>query len=144
MGGASTVYMRNTDGAPPVELGAGWFPKLSPDRQWVARLTADPRPRVKLLPAGAGDARTLPPSEIGSAEFVLWTRDSHSLVIAGYKGDNERIYVQAIDGSAPKPISPSNFKIGSNRLTPDGRYVVGRSGAKQCLIALSGSEAETA
>ena len=140
VGGVPTVYMRGMDGGPPVQLGAGFYPELSPNRQWVACTTLDSRPQVRLLPTGAGDARTLPLGELASVESVLWTHDSQNLLLSAYQGDQIRIYIQAIDGSAPKPISPADFKIASNVLTPDGRYAVGRSRNNQFLVALTGAE----
>jgi len=139
VGGMPMVYMRNMDGAPPVQLGPGCFPKLSPDRQWVACLTLESKPQLQLLPVGAGDARKLPRGEVGSVEFVLWTPDSQKVLFTGYAGDDSRIYLQGIDGSAPKAISPPDFRIASNVLTPDGRYAVGRSRSDQFLVALSGA-----
>ncbi|HTS30869.1 MAG TPA: protein kinase [Bryobacteraceae bacterium] len=138
-GGVSMVYMRTVDGAPPVQLGAGLLPQLSPDRQWVACLTPDPKQQVRLLPTGAGEARTLPLGEIEQVEFALWA-DPQKLLLTGYKGDQGRIYQQGVDGSPPKPMSPPDFKIASNVLTPDGHYAVGRTRGEQYLVSLAGAE----
>jgi eukaryotic-like serine/threonine-protein kinase len=138
--GVPTVYMRDTAGGSPIKLGQGLFPRLSPDGQWVACLTPDSKPRVRLLPAGAGDSRTLPAGTIDSVEFALWVPGSQAVVLSGYQGHWIRIFLQKIDASPPKPISPEGFRIASNVLTPDGRYAVGRFQNRQFLVALDGSE----
>ena len=52
------VYLRRTDGAPPIRLGDGSPLDLSPDGKWVLARTQQ-RPSLVLLPIGAGSPRTL-------------------------------------------------------------------------------------
>ena len=53
-----TVFLRGTDGAPPTRLGEGIGHALSPDGKWVVTQDLDGN-ALKLVPTGAGEARTL-------------------------------------------------------------------------------------
>ena len=138
--GVPTVYMRDAAGGSPVKLGPGIDPKLSPDKQWVACLTMESRPHIRLLPTGAGDARPLAPGGVESVETLTWLPGSQDVVFTGFQGRKMRIYRQRIDGSAPKAISPEDFRLFADVLTTDGRYAVGRSEDRQFLVALDGGE----
>jgi len=67
-GTKGAVYLRRTDGSPPVHLGEGFAMSLSPDQKWVlARLYTTP-PRLVLLPTGAGEPKPVPTGDL----FVHW------------------------------------------------------------------------
>ncbi len=51
-----TVFLRDTDGSPPVKIGEGNAMALSPDAKWVVTRPAKGGP-LKLVPTGAGEAR---------------------------------------------------------------------------------------
>lgn len=139
--GQATAYMRSMEGGPPVELGPGFFPKLSPDGQWVACMTLDPKPKLRLLPVGAGDARTLPLGEMDRVSDLMWVPRSQKLLVSGYDGSSKhRTYIQEIDGSPPKPISPPGYSICSNVMTRDLRYFEACSQGKHYLIPVNGVE----
>src|SRR5262249_40948836 len=70
VGNKPLVYLRAMDGAPPVQLGQGSYPALSPDGQWAACLTVEPKPQVAILPVGAGDARRLPRGQVEQVTYV--------------------------------------------------------------------------
>jgi hypothetical protein len=58
-GNQAWVYLRRTDGAPPVLLGEGAYCDLSADGKWVAAAPSDSSGHINLLPTGAGEARKL-------------------------------------------------------------------------------------
>jgi serine/threonine protein kinase len=53
------VFLRRTDGSPPIRLGDGRPLDLSPDGKWVLANTAQRPSRLVLLPTGAGSPRVL-------------------------------------------------------------------------------------
>jgi eukaryotic-like serine/threonine-protein kinase len=53
------VYLRRTDGSPPVRLGDGNPLDLSRDDRWALSLTREKPAKLVLLPTGAGTPRTL-------------------------------------------------------------------------------------
>jgi hypothetical protein len=53
------VFIRRTDGSPPIRLGDGAPLDVSPDGTWVLARTHSKPSRLLLLPTGAGSPRTL-------------------------------------------------------------------------------------
>jgi len=51
-GNSYFLYLRKTDGSPPVRLAEGFYGALSPNGQWVLAVTAESPSRVALLPTG--------------------------------------------------------------------------------------------
>ncbi len=93
------VFIRATDGAPPVRLGDGMASTLSPDGSWVAALTVSGPPRILLLPTGAGETRVLATPGLSGYTGVGWTPDSRTVVFAA-RGPSGvlRLYTQPVDG----------------------------------------------
>ena len=55
-----TVFLRDTDGSPPVKIGEGRAEAISPDKKWViTQSTQDTG--LRIVPTGAGVARQLTP-----------------------------------------------------------------------------------
>ena len=125
------TYLRASDGSPPVRLGAGEGHSISPDRSWVSTVTASPPMNVIVLPTGPGQPRKLPnPDEI-IVDFTKWLPDSRHLVVMGPTPKApSRGYVQAIDGSPPKPFTPTGVEVvrwWAMPVSPDGSRVIARS-----------------
>jgi Tol biopolymer transport system component len=122
------VFLRKTDGSPAVRLGTGEGMALSPDGRSVIAQQLDPSPsQFLLLPTGAGQARALTADNIThfTAGFVP---DGKRFVFTGFKPDRPpRVWVQAIDGGAPTPVTPEGFT--GSLVTPDGTKVMGRDRA---------------
>jgi hypothetical protein len=51
-----TVFLRDTDGSPPVKIGEGRAEAISPDRKWVVTQSTQDT-GLRLVPTGAGEAR---------------------------------------------------------------------------------------
>src|SRR6516162_11525480 len=58
-----TVFLRNTDGSPPVKIGEGRAEAISPDRKWVVTQSTQDT-GLRIVPTGAGVARQLTHGEI--------------------------------------------------------------------------------
>ncbi|MEK6333655.1 MAG: protein kinase [Acidobacteriota bacterium] len=135
------VYLRKTDGSSPaVKLGEGYGVGRSPDGKWVISILSD-QPRIVILPTGVGQAQELP--RFGIEQYAhggSWLPDGRSIVFAGKEKEHaQRSYVQSLDGSPPRPITPEG--IYGFLVSPDGKLLVARDRTnKQALYPLDGGE----
>jgi len=113
-----TVYLRDTDGSPPVRIGDGNALALSPDAKWaITRLpTGGP---LNLVPTGAGEARQLTHDSV-SYGSVRWLADGKSLLASGIEtGHGVRDYLIDVATGDSKPITPEGTS--GVFLSPDGK-----------------------
>jgi Tol biopolymer transport system component len=123
---SGSVYLRRTDGSPPVRLGEGWIGVLSPDGAWCASVVLTNPPSLVLLPTGPGELRTVEPGGLAHFEAVAWFPDGRRLLIAGDEpGHGVKLYVQEVGQGRPRPISREGYRIayGSRPIAPDGRRI---------------------
>jgi len=123
-GARHAVYVRRTDGTPAVHLGDGWAGNLSPDGRWVASQSMAPEGRrITLLPTKAGAPRELPPSAL-RVHRAWWLPDGRRiLAAANVPGEGLRLFVQGLEGDAPRPITPEGIGMGFFPVSPDARVV---------------------
>ena len=100
------VYLAKMDGTPAVLLGSGAAGSISPDNKWVTSILPSDTTKVMLLPTGVGETKT-----VTAANFhyrgAVWASDGRSLIVLASQGDRPlRYWVQNIDGSAPRPVTP--------------------------------------
>jgi serine/threonine protein kinase/Tol biopolymer transport system component len=115
-GETGEVYVRGTDGTPPVHLGAGNAMTLSPDGRWVASVTRD---TFALLPTGAGEPMPLP----FGADNYFFMPDGKRLLAAGAKLNGTRTNCLIdLAGGPPRPVLPD--VIPTEVISPDGQFVV--------------------
>lgn len=116
------VYLRNTDGSPPVLLGEGYSLALSPDQQSVLTLQLAHPDRLVILPRGAGEARTImvPGFRISGA---TWFPDGQRMMLyASENGRPFRLYLLENETAAPRAFSPEGISWAFAK-SPDGRFV---------------------
>jgi hypothetical protein len=78
------LFLRNTDGTPPVRLGDGRALALSPDGKWVVATQSEEGEReLILLPTGAGEIRRLGRLDL-VASAASFLPGGESLVLSGY------------------------------------------------------------
>jgi len=102
--GGYAIYMRRTDGSPPVRLGDGSGLALSPDGQWVLAFgdIFSPHTTVNLIPTGAGQPRVLADDGNQYQAWGRFTPDGKSIVLLGSRpGAEFQIFRRNVDGSAP-------------------------------------------
>jgi eukaryotic-like serine/threonine-protein kinase len=139
-GDNSGVYVRGTDGSPAVRLGEGTALSFSRDLKWA--LTTLPRAasQLILLPIGSGEPRELPRGKINYEGAWMLADGNHVVFIGVEPGHGVRTYVQQLDGSPPRAITPDG--IWATVLSPDGSLVAAQGLADPTpkLYALAGGE----
>jgi Tol biopolymer transport system component len=142
-----TVYLRSTDGSPPVRLGEGRGFSLSPDGKRVLALLneTEGRPHLALLPTGAGDTETIATGSLGRFGWGQFAPDGRSVVYsAAEPGRPPRVYSQDLSGEAPRPVTPEGVEFeptwNPKPMSPDGRFVVGKTGGRLVMYTMTGGE----
>jgi predicted Ser/Thr protein kinase len=121
--GNYTVYLRATDGSPPVRLGVGASLALSPDGKW-ALATLGSEGDFVLLPTGAGEPRRLGKAGI-KTQWAEWFPDGERLLVSGSEpGHGNRLYLRDLGSGAPRAVSPEGVTFFWRALGPDGRSAV--------------------
>ncbi|PYQ37007.1 MAG: hypothetical protein DMF55_02665 [Acidobacteria bacterium] len=116
------AYLRKTDGSPAVLLGQYKSFDLSPDGQWV--IAVNPANQLMLVPTGAGQPRTLPTNGV-AYRGCFFSSDGRRILCSGNEpGHGSRLYVQGVDGSKPRPITPEGVTLSlAGAVSPDGRTI---------------------
>ena len=120
-----TVYLRSTDGSPPMKVGIGFGTGLSPDGRTVVTSTPTKPRTIVLLPVGAGEPRLLA-EEPFPVTWVCWLPDGKAVLVSGgATNEGTRLYLQGLDGSPAKPVSGEGVHLiaYTNLISPDGRQV---------------------
>jgi DNA-binding winged helix-turn-helix (wHTH) protein/WD40 repeat protein len=118
------VYLRGTNGAPPVLLGEGAYCDLSADGKWVASAPIETAGQINLLPTGAGEARQLHFPELRIYR-VMWLPDEEHIVISASNGGKTlRGYVVDLKTSAVRAFTPEGVRLHS-AVSPDGKFIAG-------------------
>jgi hypothetical protein len=117
------LFLRHTDGTPPVRLGDGRALALSPDGRWVvATQNAGDERELILLPTGAGETRRLGRLgiEVSAASFLP---GGERLVLSGHlPGGGTRLYTFDLATRKLDPISPEGITAYFAAVaSPDGR-----------------------
>ena len=117
-----STYLRPTDGSPAIRLGDGEALALSPDGKWALSMPVS-LDRLLLIPTGTGQTRELVHKGLTHHAIGSWFSDSKRILFAANQdGRRPRSYVQGIDESDPRPVTPEGT-IG-HAVSPDGRYVL--------------------
>jgi Tol biopolymer transport system component len=134
------VYMRKTDGSPAVRLGKGDAHSLSNDGQWALAhdLTSH---TLELLPTGAGQARKIPNHGMAAYPWSGFLPGDKSIVFMGTdKAGINRMYVQDLEGGAPRPVTPESVTVDVDTVSPDGKWLMAVEGDDLRLFPLGGGE----
>ncbi|MGC2182780.1 MAG: WD40 repeat domain-containing serine/threonine protein kinase [Terriglobales bacterium] len=120
-GGPSyTVFIRDTDGSPPVRIGNGTAEAISPDDKWVITRPAK-EGALFVVPTGAGEARQLTHDNI-SYGSVRYLPDGKQLLASGIEaGHGVRDYLIDLSNGKARPVTPEG--VAGTQVSPDGRSV---------------------
>ncbi|HYX22113.1 MAG TPA: hypothetical protein VFA98_14825, partial [Thermoanaerobaculia bacterium] len=124
-GNGYAVCLRGMDGSPVVRLGVGSALALSPDGKWALTGLLDRESPLVLLATGTGERRVLPTGGVHPEE-AEWLGDRRIVQAGAAAGHPMRLYVQDVDGGAPRSISPEGIEanyIDRIAPSPDGRLV---------------------
>jgi eukaryotic-like serine/threonine-protein kinase len=121
-----TVYLRKTDGSPAVRLGDGQAMAISPDGSHVLAMARSRPPELVAYPTGPGDTIRIPSHGIGDYFMAVWLPDGGHVLLTGVEpGHGQRCYVESLDGSEFRAVSPEGFTLPlaqpGGALLPDGR-----------------------
>jgi eukaryotic-like serine/threonine-protein kinase len=109
-GPKGSVYLRKTDGSPPVRLGDGAALALSPDGRWVSAFSSTDAltRRYVLLPAGAGEETVVSIPQMKGVNIVFgWSASNDDLFVFGLgKTRNYQSYVWNRASGALRTIGP--------------------------------------
>jgi Tol biopolymer transport system component len=112
-----TIFLRDTDGTPPVRIGEGIGLAISPDGKWVITKPAKGGP-LSVVPTGAGEARQLTHDNV-SYNAVRYLPDGKQLLGSGIEsGRGARDYLIDVKTGDAKPLTPEG--VSGAVLSPDG------------------------
>ena len=133
------VYIRPTDGTAATRLGQGRAMGISPDGRWIATIPPSQPDRIVLLPRGAGRPRELPRTGLQYLG-TIWMPDSKRLLVGGSRsGEPIRLWMQDIEGSAPRRVGPDS--IGDAPVVSrDGRHFLSSAAGRVQIHTLEGNE----
>jgi Tol biopolymer transport system component len=131
-----TVFLRDTDGSPPVKIGEGTAEAISPDQKWVVTKPAKSG-HLALVPTGAGEARQLTPDDISYFSTRFLPDGTHLLASGIEAGHGARDYLIDLGTGDSKPLTPEG--VVGTRMSPDGRSIaVGGPDGKLGIWPLEG------
>jgi serine/threonine protein kinase/Tol biopolymer transport system component len=120
--GSNALFLRSTDGSPPVRLGDGTAFDLSADGKWVLTvLGIGVDNELALVPTGPGEVRRFGSLGLATMGGAFLPGDQSVLLSARAPGEGTRLYVYELPGGARRPISPEGITAWvCHFLSPDG------------------------
>ena len=141
------IYVRSTDGSPPVQIGNGVAVAISPDKSRVLAVRSPfTEPQVVIQPTGPGDAVALDTGELRPKTTGVWLPDDSGVVLVAQRPGDEghRLYELSFEpGSKPRALGEETVVTGRSSLavSPDSRFVAATtSDGKIKLFPVDGGE----
>ncbi len=135
-----SIYVRGTDGSPPVEVGAGIPFAISPDGRWV--LARSPDSKLVLYPTGPGTPRDLG-LELKGGGWAGWFPDGRRILFGGYgeRGENGLVVLDVETGSRALATDDLRLEPFSDPVSPDGTRAFTRDASGRVyLLPLDGGD----
>jgi eukaryotic-like serine/threonine-protein kinase len=135
------IFVRSTDGSPPIRLGDGVCASISPDGRSVLGAQQNSEGRPSIIPIGAGQTRYVPTGDL-SVNFGEWMPNGRDLLVNGTApGEGRNIYLLDIETGAKRRIHDRGIIGQSLRVSPDGTRVLARTESiNTAIFFLDGSE----
>jgi eukaryotic-like serine/threonine-protein kinase len=115
-----SVFLRDTDGSPPVRIGEGLAGAISPDGKWVSTHPLK-NGMITLVPTGAGESRQLTHDNITYVVERYMPDGKHLLAEGIEQGHGARDYMIDLDTGNSTPLTPEG--VSGVVLSPDGRNI---------------------
>jgi serine/threonine protein kinase/Tol biopolymer transport system component len=134
-GDAGSVYLRSTDGSPPVRLGPGWADDLSPDGKWV--LAHESRTRLVRLPTGTGEPEPIETiAAIGDG--ARFFPDGERILVPGAQPEGGfALFRHDLVSGDIVPVTPEGIwspPYPAWAISPDGRWVAAPDATRRLTI----------
>lgn len=113
------VYLRKTDGSPPVHLGEGLALALSPDGKWAMATRDDQPSRLWLYPSGAGASRSFDFPGLSYIRSGRFFPDMQHAAFLARDNDAIRAYVLDLARGTAEAVTPP-LECCSLAVSPDG------------------------
>jgi eukaryotic-like serine/threonine-protein kinase len=137
-----SVYLRQTDGSPPIRLGEGEPESLSADGKWALSIV-HPLSDAQLVayPTGAGEAKRFSSDGL-AVKMADWTPSGKGIVFSANEPERGvRIYLRDFAGGKPRPVTPEGYLMSRHGVSPDGRLVIATGPDQRIyLYPLAGGE----
>ena len=106
-----SLYLRKTDGSPPLRIGDGHAYKLSPDGKWISGyvLTEDGSRRFLMLPTGPGEPVEVKPPGVFPANVYGWFSEDRYMVIGYYPGKKYQCFEFDNQKGTLRPVCPEGI-----------------------------------
>jgi DNA-binding winged helix-turn-helix (wHTH) protein/WD40 repeat protein len=128
------VYIRRANSRSAVRVGEGFAMAISPDGNWVVTKPDGDQTTLNLVPLTPGEPRTLSGHGL-KYNFARFFPSGDRLLVGGsLTGGPARLFVQALDGSAPAPLG-ANAYLSHPAISEDGKQIAGVD-AEQRLVLL--------
>ncbi|HEX6738549.1 MAG TPA: hypothetical protein VF310_09770 [Vicinamibacteria bacterium] len=139
------VYLRRTDGSPPVRLGTGRAMDLSPDGRYALAIPLANPERIDLLPTAAGnEPRPLRYQGLTRYEWAGFLPDGQTLLFTARAGEGPpRVYAGRVEGGTARPITPEGVGVWRNGISPDGTQLVVLEAGSYRIYPVDGGAAHT-
>lgn len=133
------IYLRPSDGAPPVRLGSGRATALSPDGAWVLAIPIRDPSQIELIPTGAGQRRILRYAGLARYARAVFAGDARHVLFTAIRAGSEsgHTYLDDIEDDAP-PRLLGEFQPGA--VSRDGRKLVRSCAAGSCVLDIASGE----
>jgi serine/threonine protein kinase/Tol biopolymer transport system component len=118
-----TVFLRNTDGSPPIRLSEGVGLAISPDAKWVVTQDLN-SPALKIVPTGAGEGRTLTHDNITYFGARYMPDGKHLIATGAEPGKSARTFLIDKQTGDSKPLTPEGYR--GTTVSHDGSKVAMR------------------
>jgi hypothetical protein len=141
-GPVPAIFLRSTDGAPPIRLGEGVCSSVSPDGRYVVASDLSSFHHARIVPIGPGPTRELPLGNL-HVNFADWMPNGKELVLNGaMKGEAGRnLYLMEIETGAIRRIHDRRIIGQALIISPDGTRMLARTESFHAAIFfLDGSE----
>ncbi|HKD18729.1 MAG TPA: protein kinase [Thermoanaerobaculia bacterium] len=134
------AYVRKTDGSQAVQLAKAKGFGLSRDGRW-ALMTNPTADELTLVPTGAGNPRTFPKAGLHYEWGHFFPDGKNILLFAGEPGHSPRLFVQALDGGKPRPITKEEQHLAPalKAIGPDGQLAVTDPDGKVFILTSDGA-----